>query len=392
MARGWGYPARKHLFHHVRVCPEEVEAWLSRPPESVRRMAPHIVNFELSDQWTRRRGAPPFRWEDTESLLTRLISSLSSSPVQWLRIESFGISGFSRATLEQCFEPISHSLRSLELGNLTACPDATRYLISLFPNLHNLHIGNVLPTSTQPPSEWVGCGIKHSPKLSGTLQFFNAEGTDDSEFFASIASLSPGFRTISPGNITGLNWSAVRRLMEACTETVELVRLVWWQYASMASSGDFFTLLTTTTVGPIPSGFLSPCIKLRKIGFTTWDVYRGTAIQTALSSIISKHLSTVTLELAHPDWSLSYTPEEFRQWWGGLEDALCHLTDQCLANGQPPLVFEMVWWRPAGHKGGCGTTYPDTIMPKFREKGSILFAESDLSSCDLCADILAEGP
>jgi len=29
-------------------------------------------------------------------------------------------------------------------------------------------------------------------------------------------------------------------------------------------------------------------------------------------------------------------------------------------------------------------------MPKFREKGLILFAESDLSSCELCADILAE--
>ena len=148
----------------------------------------------------------------------------------------------------------------------------------------------------------------------------------------------------------------------------------------------------TSAVGLIPSGFLSSCIKLRKIGFTTWDEYRGTAIQTALGSITSKHLSTVTLELAHPDWSLSQrTPEEFHQWWSGLEDVLCHLADRCLANGQSPLVFEMVWWRPIGHEGGCGTTYPDTIMPKFREKGMILFAESDLSSCDLCADILAEG-
>lgn len=238
VGRSWGYPTRKRLFRHVRVCPEEVEDWLSRPPESVQRMAPHIIKFELSD-WTRSRGTPPFRWEDTKNLLTRLISSLAPSPVQWLRIESFGINGSSKATLEQCFEPICHSLRSLKLGNLTACPDATRYLISLFPNLDNLHIGNVFPTSTQPPSDWVGCGVKHSPKLSGTLQFFNTEGTDDSGFFTSIASLSPGFRTISPGNITNLNWNAVRRLMEACAETVELMPLVWWQYAGMASSGCF---------------------------------------------------------------------------------------------------------------------------------------------------------
>lgn len=142
----------------------------------------------------------------------------------------------------------------------------------------------------------------------------------------------------------------------------------------------------------MPSGFLSSCKRLRKIGFTTWDEYRGATIQTALSSITSEHLSTVTLELAHPDWSLSYrTYEELRQWWDGLEDVLCHLADRCLANGQSPLVFEMVWWRPAGHEGGCGTTYPDTIMPHFRGKGLIRFRESDLSSCELCADILAEG-
>ena len=228
VGRSWGYPARKRLFHHVRVRPEGVEDWLSRPRESVQRMAPHIAKFELSD-WTRSRGTPAFCWGDTESLLTRLISSLVPSPVQWLRIESFGIMGFSKATLERCFEPISYSLHSLELGNLTACPDATRYLISLFPNLDDLHIGNILPTPT--PSGWAGCGVNHSPKLSGTLQFFNTEGADDSGFFPSIASLSPRFRSISPGNITSSNWNAVRGLMEACAETVESVPLVWWQYA-----------------------------------------------------------------------------------------------------------------------------------------------------------------
>lgn len=154
-----------------------------------------------------------------------------------------------------------------------------------------------------------------------------------------------------------------------------------------------FIPLTISAVGLIPSGLLSSCIKLRQIGFTAWDEYRGTAIQTALLSITSKDLSTVTLELAHPDWSLSRrTPEELRQWWGGLEDALCHLADRRLANGRSPLVFEMVWWRPEGHEGGCGTTYPDTIMPKFAEKGLIRFGESDLSSCGRCAGILAGGP
>ena len=233
VSRNWGYPARKRLLHHVRVCPDGVEDWLSRPPESIKRMAPHIVKFELGDHWSRSRGAPPFRWDDTKRFLTRLISSLTASPVRWLKIESFGVGGFSKATLEQCFEPIFRSLHSLELGNITACTDATRYFISLFPNLDDLRIGNVLPPSRQPPSEWVGCGIKHSPRLSGTLQLSNAEGVDNSEVFTSVTSLSPRFRVISLGKITDSNWSAVLGLTEACAETVESVPLVWWQYSGM---------------------------------------------------------------------------------------------------------------------------------------------------------------
>ena len=233
VSRSWGYPTHKRLLRHVRVCPEEVEDWLSRPLESIKRMAPHIVKFELSDYWTRSQGAPPFRWEDTEGLLTRLIASLSPSPIRWLRIESFGIGGFSKTTLEQCFEPISHSLRSLELDNLAACPDATKYLISLFPNLDDLRIGNVFPTPKRPSSEWPGCGIKYTPRLSGTLQLFNVEDADDSEVFASIASLSPRFRAISPGKVTDSNWSAVLGLMEVCAGTLESVPLVWWPYSGM---------------------------------------------------------------------------------------------------------------------------------------------------------------
>jgi len=225
IGRSWGYPARKPLFHRVRVCPAGVESWLSRPLESVQRMAPHIVKFELADYWVRLPGAPPFCWEDTESLLTRLISSLALSPVQWLRIESFGINGFTKATIEQCFEPIRHSLRSLELDNLTACPDATRYLISLFPHLDDLYIGSVLPMPTLPAPEWTNCEVKHSPKLSGTLRFSTTTDMGNSGLFLRIASLSPRFRVFSPGMITKSSSDAVQGLIEACAETAESVPL-----------------------------------------------------------------------------------------------------------------------------------------------------------------------
>ena len=123
MSRSWSYPARSRLFHHVRVRPEEVEDWLSRPPESVQRMAPHIAKFELQG----RRGGPlvepSFRWDDSEGILTRVI------------------------------KPICHSLRSLELQNLVTCADAVRYFISLFPDLDDLYIDDVFPASIRSAQE-----------------------------------------------------------------------------------------------------------------------------------------------------------------------------------------------------------------------------------------------
>jgi len=247
VSRSWAYPARKHLFHYIRIHPEKAGDWLSRPLESIQRMAPHIAKFELSDHWASASWMPPFRWEGSGDLLTRLISSLALSPVRWLRIRSFGVGGFNKATLEQCFEPINHSLHSLVLDNFVTCPDAMRYLISLFPNLGGLHIGNVIPMSTQLASGWVGCGTKNSPRLSGTLQFYSAKSADGPELLAAIVSLSPRFSAIFPGEITSSNWSAVRGLMEACADTVELVPIVGWELCvGMCRDrhrGPFFILL-----------------------------------------------------------------------------------------------------------------------------------------------------
>ena len=40
VSRSLAHPARNQHFHHIRVFLEEARAWLSRPPESVQRMAP----------------------------------------------------------------------------------------------------------------------------------------------------------------------------------------------------------------------------------------------------------------------------------------------------------------------------------------------------------------
>lgn len=387
----WVYPASSRLFHHIRVRPGDVDGWLFRPPDSVQRMAPHIFKFELSEHEVKLPDAPHFYWDDSEGLLTRVISSLALSPIKWLRIESFCTGGFTKTTLEQCFEPICHSLRSLELNNFTAHPDATVYLVSLFPNLDDLHIGNALSIPTQPAPEWDECGIKYSGRLSGTLRFSGVR-TEEEKLFTGIVSLSPRPRAISPGGVSSLKWSAVQMLMDACAGTVESVPLVWGMCCGLC--GRFlYTLLTTSTIGCFPPDLFTSCKKLRKIGFGIWEDFDCSQVQKTLYSITSEHLSTVSLELAYPDWYIAcHTCEDFCQ-WRGLEGCLCHLADWCLTNNKSRLVLEIVWWRPDGHEGDCGTIpHNETIVPRFREKGLVRFAESSTSDCQRCAEILSGKP
>ena len=141
----------------------------------------------------------------------------------------------------------------------------------------------------------------------------------------------------------------------------------------------------------IPPNLFSSCKKLRRIGFGAWAWSWGTDIQGTLPLITSKNLSIVSIELAHCDWMAYYlTREMFYRWLEDLDRTLCYLADRRLANGEPPLVLEITWWRVNGHEGNCGMTYPDTILPGFREKGLIRFAESTSSDCKRCAEILAE--
>lgn len=152
-----------------------------------------------------------------------------------------------------------------------------------------------------------------------------------------------------------------------------------------------YTFLITLAIGSAPRDLFSSCDRLREVGFAAWDRYRYGKIRETLSSIRSKYLSTISLQLAFSNWSLSnWAWEEFCRCWRDLEHVLCHLADRRLANNQSPLVLEVIWERPARHKGHCGITHPDTILPKFRQKGLIRFVKGKLPSCKHCAAILAE--
>jgi len=148
----------------------------------------------------------------------------------------------------------------------------------------------------------------------------------------------------------------------------------------------------TFATGSAPRVLFSSCDRLREVGFAAWDRYRYAKICETLSSITSRYLSTVSLQLAFSNWSLSDRAwEEFCRCWRDLEHVLCRLADRCLKHNQSPLVLEIIWERPTRHKGDCGITPPDTVLPKFRKKGLIRFVEGKLLCCKRCREVLAEG-
>ena len=89
---------------------------------------------------------------------------------------------------------------------------------------------------------------------------------------------------------------------------------VWWYGLRLVLA--VFMSLTTSAIDRMAPNLFAPCRKLRKVRLGIWEEFRGTEVQKVLSSITSKHLSTVSLELAHPDWYITcHTWEEFYGWW-----------------------------------------------------------------------------
>jgi len=166
--------------------------------------------------------------------------------------------------------------------------------------------------------------------------------------------------------------------------------LCWYVLRSISAVRS--TLLITSSTGSASRDLFSSCDELREVGFVAWDRYRYAKIHETLSSITSKHLSTVSLQLTFSNWSLSDQAwGEFCRCWRDLEGILCHLADRRLANSRSPLVLVIIWERLAGHEGNCGMTRPGTVLPKFRKKGLIRFVEGKPLCCKGCRKVLAEG-
>ena len=152
------------------------------------------------------------------ALLTRLIGSLASSPIQHLTIIPFHMGRYRKVPLVRCFEPITNSLRSLELRFLRTCVQALTFLISMFPHLDDIFLERVNPIHMT----WAhgGHDFEHTPSFAGIFEYLDFDASTRLAFLRWITGFPLRFHTISPDMLTKDDIIVFRRLLVMCAPTL----------------------------------------------------------------------------------------------------------------------------------------------------------------------------
>ena len=156
-------------------------------------------------------------WDDPLTL-TRLIVSLSWSPIQHLTIIPFDMCQFRRGSLLQCFEPLVESLCSLELRFLRTCSQALTFLISMFPNLDDIFLERISATTmTWPKGEHE---FEDIPSFAGTFEYLDIYHGIRPALLSWIMEFPLWFHTISPGMLKRDDLPMFAKLVEICAPTL----------------------------------------------------------------------------------------------------------------------------------------------------------------------------
>lgn len=222
--RAWTSRSQQKIFSHIMLAPADVKLWLSRTEETAAAITPWITKFELRGNPGKKLGTMPW---DNPSVLTRLIASLASSPIQRLTIIPFHMGRFQKSSLIRCFEPIAGSLCSLELRFIKTCASALTFLISMFPNLDDIFLERVNST----PMIWSpgGYDSEYIPSFSGTLEYLDLYDGTRPAFLSWIMGYPLWFHTISPGMLTREDVPVFTELVTMCASTLQEIPHVMFQ-------------------------------------------------------------------------------------------------------------------------------------------------------------------
>ena len=133
--------------------------------------------------------------------------------------------------------------------------------------------------------------------------------------------------------------------------------------------------LLTTGIQPVHlRAILSPCTNLRRVGVAGAGYYQMPILaQTMLLSLTSRHISVIYLEMVGTLRTLYIHQIWNDEGWRRFDDFLCQLAEGRI-DDREPLVLELGIWRNPLLKT-YGPLDPGRILPRFRERGLMRFAE-----------------
>jgi len=211
VGRSWRRQAQKELFFRVSfLSVDHLEGWdRNISPES------EIPSFVRQLLW----GALPTRIEASEGLDPFLENTFPGRFASFSNIEDLHISGLSlpsldNAMIERTFSPIGHSLRSLQIDNLTADPEKWCFLISFLPNLRHLSIFSATMLERER-----GPGLDDPPSFNftGHITTYNHRAE---QFFRHVASLRPCFTSLGVFEISDSLVETLNLVLKSCSNTL----------------------------------------------------------------------------------------------------------------------------------------------------------------------------
>ena len=215
VGRAWARGCQRELFQYIVVGPTDVERWLRRPGVTATKMAPWITKFELRADKDSDPATIPW---NRPLILTRLIGSIAASPTRHLTITPFHMGRFRKNPLIRCFEPITNSLRSLELRFLNTSSAAMTFLLSMFPHLDDIFLEHIAPVYMT----WARGGheFEHVPSFAGTFEYLDLYGDTREVLLSWITRFPLRFHTISPGMLMKDDIPIFIRLLTMCAPTL----------------------------------------------------------------------------------------------------------------------------------------------------------------------------
>ena len=148
-------------------------------------------------------------------------SFISFSDLQYLSISRLSLQALDNATIKRIFGPLGHSLRTLEIFDLTASPEKWCLLVSLLPHLQSLAINCVhteeeepVPDMDDPPSF----------NFAGHIGFCAPSTV---RFFRWIARSRPRLRgiTVAGNEIDSVVIETLNLVVKSCSATLTTIIL-----------------------------------------------------------------------------------------------------------------------------------------------------------------------